>query len=210
MSNTIQGKVQQVRQNDKGIWGVKVDGTWYSTYKTEPKVSEGDEVTFEASQNGQYWNANAKTLKRVGRASGGSSGGGEGATTPAKSSGYSGNGYNSPERLAADEKRQREIGFQSARNAAIEFLGFLHTAGLLALAGNKAEQLGIAELYLAKYTNQFYADTQQLVATAPNREAGATKGATTARKAAPKATEPEPDNDNGDGGGFDDDELPEF
>lgn len=206
--SVIKGKVEVVRQNDQGYWSLKVGETWYSAGKSEPKVTKGDLVQFEAEQNDRgYWNANTKTLKKATREA--PSGVSEGTTAPAKAGGYSGggNGYNSPERLAADEKRQHSIEFQAARNSAIEFVGKLLSAGIVALGGNKAEQTGIVELYLAKYTNQFYADTQKLEASAPNAEAGSSKGATT-RKAPAKAAAPEPEQTDGREDDYEQDDIP--
>lgn len=128
-------------------YSITVDNVNYGFYKTVPKCSEGDYVEFYAKQNGNYWNADAKTLKLIDRP----------ASPPKPQPAAKG-------AWVPDKDRQDSIIYQSARKDALEFVQVLLTAGILDLGKSKtaAGKIEVAEIYLDKYTQRFFEDTKNL------------------------------------------------
>jgi hypothetical protein len=156
----ITGYVERVT-NKNGIWAVVVDNIRYGFYKTEPKCKEGDYVSFEADQKGDFWNAKPPTLKRAvapadapkpyGASDSIPSTPGVANTAPAKAA------------WVPDKDRQDSIIYQSARKDGLEFVSTLIAAGLIDFGKAKvADKIGIAEMYVDKYTLRFFEDTKRL------------------------------------------------
>lgn len=185
MSEVISGVVEYIGQKS-GFWNIKLDDDqWYGFGKTEPKCAKGDTIEFDVEYNGRYANAANKTLNVLERAQRGGGGASRGGNTQQRDSGSRGNsGYRegrtrprasddqssskSPAKSAWDEGRQNSIVFQSARKDALEFVKLLGTLNLMELKGSKSDQMGAVELYVAKFTEQFYDDTSELKASTPN------------------------------------------
>lgn len=130
-------------------WALVVDNVRYGFYKTEPKCKEGDGVEFSATQNGDFWNADAKSLKVK-------------------------NVQEQPAKAAAkpmatrpwvpDKERQDTISYQAARKDSLEFVNMLISNGVLDLGKSKsaAAKIEAAEVYVDKYTQRFFEDTKNL------------------------------------------------
>lgn len=163
----ITGYVEQKvgKGTDKGvIWALKVDGTRYGFYTTEPKCKEGDYVSFEAVQKGDFWNANAKTLKPATPQAG----------TPASTAAQA---APAPTRAGTkpwvpDDKRQDAISYQAARNSAIETLKLMASVNALPIPakGKEGEKYDITLSILDELTMRYFDDTKRLSPPQSNSE----------------------------------------
>lgn len=138
-------------------WYLKIDNIRYGFYKTEPKCKQGDFVEFDASQNGNYWNAEAKTLRVM-----------PGAQQPKVSAGIPATGKST---WVPDKDRQDSIIYQSARKDALEWVQILSAHGLIDVgkSKNNADKIKAMEVYLDNYTKRFFDDTHSLGHT-PDKE----------------------------------------
>lgn len=152
----VSGIVENIPQmvTTKGItYALVVNNIRYGTYLTEPNVAIGDSVSFQASQNGQYWNADMKTLSIAPSAV---------PSNPAL------NARPAPSAAKAawvpDKDRQDSIIYQSARKDGLEFMKLLAGAGLLDFGKSKtnASKIASAEIFLDLYTMRFFEDTKNL------------------------------------------------
>jgi hypothetical protein len=247
LSETISGVIEYIGQKN-GFWNIKLDDNeWYGAGKYEPKCNKGDTVEFDIEWRGDFKNIVNKTLNVLERAQrgGGSSRGGNTQQRDSGSRGNSSGGYREgrtspreqeqPARRAGGSKddywarkeerdleTQPKIEFQAARNSAIEFVKLLGTLNLMELKGSKSDQMGIVELYVAKFTEQFYNDTAELKASTPNfdksdkvRKAPETEAVKTTTSAKPRGRPPaepeEPEYEEHDGINDDpafDDDIP--
>lgn len=117
MSNKITGVVEGIKDfttaAGKTMYSVKLGGVFYGFGGYAPKCSVGDSVSFDATANGKYWNAESKTLEILGKA------------TPATIA--------QAARSDANDPRQKTIARQSALNSAIAFINIC--ASLEAIPG---------------------------------------------------------------------------
>ena len=144
MSNELSGVIQQIKQKKVGAqqkvaYDLNINGSWYGYGFFAPKAKEGDYVTFSATQNGNFWNIDRGSMK-VGKA-------------PAEAAKPSGN-----VRAAVNtfDARQDTISRQAAANTAIEWLGFLATAGALPAAKNKGAAQATFDAMREEYEKYFY------------------------------------------------------
>lgn len=123
----ITGILEKANTNDRGFSSVLVNGTWYSTYKTNYSELEGQEVWFMATSkesNGKtYWNAG--DVKATGN-----------KPKPAAPAARGGSGFN--------DSRQSSIVLQSSYKTAAELLGRLVAADKIDLGKSKATSMEIA------------------------------------------------------------------
>ena len=92
------------------------DGEFYGTGSTKPDVNEGDRVSFTASQNGRFWNADVKSIKVE------EAGAAKPAPAAQRKGAYSGGGNWGPEKEAS-------IIMQSSSKTAAELVSAFATAG---------------------------------------------------------------------------------
>lgn len=62
----IMGQLQRIDTKETSfgtMYNIQVDGKWYGHGKAKPKASEGDTVSFEAEQKGQYLNVSRAGLE---------------------------------------------------------------------------------------------------------------------------------------------------
>lgn len=125
MSNVRNGVLAKAYQNQRGFWSVKLEGddTWYSTYKDDYTNLEGQQVEFEVTKKGNYWNVAGK-VKAV-------AGAPKAQAAPAASGGYDPN------------ERQASIVLQSSYKTAAEMLSIAAANDALQLGSKKAEKLDI-------------------------------------------------------------------
>lgn len=134
---TITGVVEKANKNARGFFSILVDGVWYGTYKTDNSQFEGQLVTFEAQQKGEWWNAG--DLTAAGPAP---------AATPAASGAA---------QLAGGD-RQASIVLQSSYKTAGDVLGSMLANDVLVVGTKKADKFDIVkgvldELAFYIYTN---------------------------------------------------------
>lgn len=180
--STITGVVTKIWANQTKVgttYAIVVDNVRYGLYKTKPSCSEGDYVTFEAEQKGDFWNADPKTIKKA-----------EGGPTQPAVASTGGGSY-----ATKQDDRQDSIIYQSSRKDALHFLEIAVAAGVVDLgtktAGKKIEALN---LFVDKQTQRYFEDVKNLGHT----EVEATPKATKAEKVVkpePVESEEDPNDD---------------
>jgi hypothetical protein len=133
------------------MWAVKVDEILYGTKNDKPECKEGDYVSFEASQNGKYWDMDFSTLKKATPA--------QTAPQPAAKAAAgqtSGSRWNDP-------KTQAAIQYQASRKDAIELVRMLLDKDLIDFGKAKgAQKIELVEIFVDNYTSRFNEDTTEL------------------------------------------------
>ena len=145
---TVTGKVEKILGKAAGrgfAYNFVIDGVWYGNGFDKPKFREQDTITFDYTENGQWKNVNAKSVKIV-----------PAQAAAATSSG--GGGY------AKSSDTQLAIQYQASRNAAIAFTEMCLTAGAVALPTKKGEQFDALLALVEDVTIQFHAKTDQVIA----------------------------------------------
>lgn len=134
------------------MYNVNVDGTRYGFGKQKPNFNEGDVITFDFTQKGQYKNIVPSTVEVK-----------KDVVVPIKTSNNS-TGNSKDDYWAQKEQRdvgtQRGIQQQSARNAAIAFIIPLATAGLIKLPAKAEDKLSAVASLVDEFTDRYYNATQ--------------------------------------------------
>ena len=144
----VTGYVEAANSREAGgktYFSMLVDGTWYGTGTVNPKVSKGDKVRFEASQNGKYWNADMKTFEsKEGEApktsqgkSASSYGGGNKGGNGAGSENWEARQKYWDNKELLDIERQQIISLQAATNTSIEIINSAIGHGIVTIPGSK-------------------------------------------------------------------------
>lgn len=170
----VSGVIQDVSSRDVNTargpgksYSVTVAGQRYSMGFSPVKANVGDYVTFEATQNGQYWNGVARTLT-VGK-------------NPDAGSAASQQSRAAPQSVGSFDKRQDAISRQAASNTAIAFMQLLsaHDALPIASSKSKGDKQAAMEALLQGYEQRFYeANTGQKwvdISPTPRAAEGATE-----------------------------------
>lgn len=144
----VSGVIQQIKTKKVGAkqttaYDLNVNGQWYGYGFYAPKASEGDYVTFEATQNGNFHNVERGTLK-VGKA----------PPEEAKRAVQA----NVKQAVGSYDARQDAISRQAASNTAIAWLTLLHAAGALPLSTSKSKgsQQEAMDIVRREYEKEFY------------------------------------------------------
>jgi len=175
LSTNINGQVEKINYNEGPygkLYNFTVKGTRYGVGKSQLGVVEGDWIEFQAEQKGQYWNMVKGTLKAIEAPKTGSA--------PVK--------QQAPAQQAQSYgERQNAITFQSARNAAIDYVDMLLRNNLIDLGKSKnlADKQSIVEVYVDKHTEHFVNECNALKTSNMND------------------SKPEPLTENGDGDSLD-------
>jgi len=155
------GKIEVLRQNDKGAWSAKVvEGdteTWYGLGFNTPSVSQGDMIEFEYKKNGKFFNIDSKSIKVVDNQ--------VESNKPVADVAKSAGGASSKEEYwsnkeKAEEFKQKQINWQSARNAAIQLVPSLLEQGVVKLPTKKADQYDTVMNLVNEMSVRFYTETQ--------------------------------------------------
>lgn len=146
--STVTGIIQQIKTKKVGArqttaYDINVNGQWFGYGFYAPKASEGDYVTFEATQNGNFHNVERGTLK-VGKA----------PPEEAKQAMQT----NVRQAVGSYDARQDAISRQAASNTAIAWLTLLHAAGALPVATSKSKgsQQEALDVIRREYEKEFY------------------------------------------------------
>jgi hypothetical protein len=167
--STVTGVVEKVslkpiekqgKDFGKNMFSIKVagDDRWFSTYTNDPRVQQGQTITFEPKPNGNYWNVDVKTIIREAQSNAPSSNNNSGSTpsavVPAVNKGTSSAGsYN---------KTQSAIQFQASRNAAIEALKLAVSAGVeIKLPAKGPERLEAMLSLIDEVTDRYFKATTE-------------------------------------------------
>jgi hypothetical protein len=201
----IQGYVEKVQEypskytwpNGKpkdSMWAMTVDNVRYSTRNTRPPA-EGSYVTFEATQEGQYWNADPATIKM---------GPPNAAPAPVAPRMEVSTPRANPVATTQANNREASIHYQSSRKDALEFVKMMLSADLVDFGKAKgAQKTEVLEVYVDFYTKRFMEDVGRLappehsspVEATPPAEAQAIARPARAKRT-PVVTEDEPFDDD--------------
>ena len=138
MTQTVTGKVESKARNGKGI---KVDGVWYNS----PTSSMLNAVSW----NGRGFTPEVVTLEVEDKKIISVGSDAPAAAAPAAKQG-------------SFEDRQTVIVWQSARNAAIEFVKAAYAAEAVPLPTNKADRLDAFMDLVDRYTKVFHLDAMEV------------------------------------------------
>ena len=134
----------------KMMYAMVVDGVRYSTKNKDVTHLKDCYVSFEATQNGDYWNADPESIKRIEPA--------KQETSPAKAKMTGGSSTTS-----ASNDRQDSIIYQSSRKDAIEMVNAMLAAGLIDFGKAKgAQKMELYEVYVDHYTVRLFDDCKRL------------------------------------------------
>lgn len=152
MSN-ISGVVEKVWENQTKAgttYAYVIDNVRYGSYKTKLPIKEGDNVSFDAEQNGNFWNINVKTVKKLAAA----------PVDVSKASSGTATGWSGGKR---DSGVQDAINYQSARKDALQLLDILASNQVIDFGkASKAKAFETALTYVDKLTVRFFEDTKAL------------------------------------------------
>jgi hypothetical protein len=161
----ITGIIEKVWENQTSAgttYAYVVDNTRYGSYKTKLNVQEGDNVTFSATQKGNFWNIDTKTVKKLAAPAGNT------ADKPSPEAKSWGGGKR-------DASVQDAINYQSARKDALQLLDTLASNGIIDFGTEKTattKKFATALAYVDKLTVRFFEDTKALGHKAAEPEQG--------------------------------------
>lgn len=140
----VRGRVTGIESKQtstgKTVFTLHVDGKRYSAGFDKPKCMEGDIVEFDTTINGQYTNANTKTLKVLPP---------DAAMASMPKAASVGSSF---------VDRQDTISRQAASNTALQFVQLLAAQGALDIkaSAKAAEKIAALEALVEHYTIFFY------------------------------------------------------
>lgn len=146
---SVSGRVEKVYSKEfkpgKWMYSLVVNGTFYGVGSRKPQAVEGDIVSFEASQNGKFWNAeNVQITGNAGTAQSSGS-----APAPA-----------SNDRQTFEERKQTAIALQSARNTSIAAVGLLLQNGGVKLPAKQADVADVVLALVDELTSRYFEEVQ--------------------------------------------------
>lgn len=149
----MQGYIQEVSekhgQGARGPWtmyNITVDGTRYGCGFTKPNAVQGDFVSFDIEQKGQYSNA-VNVVKATAPAGGAAPATGSGGGAPQKAT-----------------SRDVSIQYQSSRKDAIQTLAVLLDSEAIKLPAKQADKYDVAMGILDELTSRFYLKLEDVIA----------------------------------------------
>jgi hypothetical protein len=125
------------------LYSIEVDGTWYGSGFKAPNAKEGDYISFDVVQKGQYKNAENIAV----------SAGAPATAAPTASGG-----------AAPVNKRDISIHYQSCRKDALVALGVLLQHDAVKLPAKQADKFDAALALVDEMTNQFYLKLEDVIA----------------------------------------------
>lgn len=145
------GVVSALSQKGKGA-SFQIDKTWYGAgFVTIDQLpfSKGDKISFDYTENGQWKNADIKSVKVLSATS----------SAPAAASGGS-RDWDAKNKL--DAERQSAISVQSCRNSAIEVAKMLKELDALPVGSKKADIADNLVAFVDDLTDKYFRDTQAI------------------------------------------------
>jgi hypothetical protein len=140
------------------FWRIKVDNVMYGCGNSQPQCKEGDYVTFDAEQKGEYWNADVATLKPA-------------KPDPREPAAdhpavpIAGGWKTNPEAETRAERLHRQdiISYQAARKDALEIVTALLAKDMIDFGKAKgAQKQAIVDILVDNYTVRFFEETAAL------------------------------------------------
>lgn len=130
------------------MYNVQVDNQWYGFGKYAPKFKEGDTISFESTQKGNFKNIDPKTVEL--------------ATAAPKAASVSSPAVGKDDYWKDKEQRdiatQRSIQLQASRNSAIALVVPLAAAGLITLPAK--DKFTAVKALVSELTDEFYLQTK--------------------------------------------------
>ena len=149
----VTGRVEKVFSKEfkpgKWMYSIVINGTFYGTGSRKPTVVEGDNVKFEASENGKYWNVEGN-IEVTGQAPA-SSGGGGTTAAPAQN-----------DRQLFEERKQKAIALQSARNTALTAVDILLRNGGIKLPTKQGDVTDVILALADEMTTRYFDEVQDI------------------------------------------------
>lgn len=145
MSKVITGVVEFLNEKEFGgrkLYSIKVEGEYYGCGNKRPACSKGDSVKFNAVQNGKYWNVDGNVDVQTGSAA---------AATAAAS----------PGRMM-EERKQKAIALQAARNSAIAVTSALLQSGAIKLPSTQAKQADVVLGFISDLAAEYLEETMAI------------------------------------------------
>jgi len=134
----------KTRTGHATAYSIVVEGTKYSCgFKLPPGVVEGANVSFGTVVNGNYTNADTKTMEVLAPPT-------AHTATPAPKGGTSA------------EARQEVIVYQSSRNAAIAVVDIMERAGAIKLPAKQADKYDAMVALVGLLTDEFHCDAMDV------------------------------------------------
>lgn len=158
VTGIVQRKNGKPTRNGKMMYSIQVDGNWYGGMFDDPGCNEGDTVSFESSQNGNFINVQKGTLQVVQNNAP--------SQAPAQQGQTGGQGGNRDEywnsRAKADEARQVSIVYQSSRKDAIEVAKAMIENDLVAQPAKKGDKYDWFVGLVDVLTDRFHKDVTDM------------------------------------------------
>lgn len=148
------GVVSALSQKGKGA-SFQIDKTWYGAgfvSIADLPFNKGDKISFEFTENGQWKNADLKSVKVLGKQE----------ATPSASSPGGSRDWDAKNKL--DAERQSAISVQSCRNSAIEVAKMLRELDALPVGSKKADIADNLVAFVDDLTDKYFRDTQAIAA----------------------------------------------
>lgn len=142
-SGVVEKIVSKPTRTGGTAYSFVIEGKWYGHAFDKPAFVEGDNISFDYKENGNFNNANPKSVKIVA-----SEPAAKGGPAPAKG------GY---------QNNQVAIQYQASRNAAIHAVEAAVAGGIVPLPAKKADQYDAYLALIDDLTNRYHMDTDQVV-----------------------------------------------
>lgn len=150
MSQHFEGVVERITETAGrygSMYAFIVDNVRHGTKSRKPACREGDYVEFNSTQNGNFWDADANSIKAKAQ-----------PDTPPPTAAAT-----KTKAWEPDTSRQDSIVYQSSRKDALEFVKLLVQAGCVDMGkAKKADQIELMESYVDRYTSRFIEDVTRL------------------------------------------------
>ena len=141
--NGVVERISNANRAGRTVYSLQVNGTWYGGFWNDaPKCAQGNTVEFDATQNGNFWNANPNTLRVVE------------SSAPAQAQ-QQPQTQQRPNIGGDYASRQNSIVYQSSRKDAIEVVRLALEQDLVTLPTKKADKLGAVIAMIKEITEDF-------------------------------------------------------
>lgn len=145
-----QGTVEKIKEratrNGGNAYSFVIEGTWYGYGFEKPNFGEGDTISFDYKENGNFKNVNPKSVQKVQAPEPAPAAGG-GSPAPARNYG----------------SNQVAIQYQASRNAAIEAVNMALQADALPLPAKKGDKFDALLALIDDVTVRFHVATDKVV-----------------------------------------------
>lgn len=152
-------KMVKTKNGKKPIYSFQVDGDWYKCSFKKPDIEEGDEVSFEFYKDEYGFQVDdVSAIEVTGHTDPGDDDDDDDDDAPASKKG---GGAGKPDQQYWEDKDSR-IALHACRNSAVAMVTALVQSGALELGKTQKKKVGIFEAAVAKYTEQFFLEVNNV------------------------------------------------